>query len=675
MYYPRTHILNASRNGGASFIWSGIFAAKESLKSGFKWTLGNGTDICVKTDPWIRGKEGFLFDPGYDIDNSMKVAYLFKRNSLEWDKDKINSLFNKEDAAAILNMRIPQHNSADKMAWVHSTDGKYTVKTGYRMWQESYDNQVATGSSNGWKRIWKLQVPSKVKFFLWRFCRNNIPVRSVLKRKCRMVPLPDLQFDMGEVEDATIWLLEQLATENNDKLVKVVMTLWAIWFFRNKKVWDNKIVTPDFAVNWSLKQLQEWKIAVSKVIDSSERPTTVTRREGTKWTHLEQGKLKVNVDASIEQGSSCYSIGMILRDHTGGFLEGKTMKFSRMATVIEAEASVIEEALEWIVSKGVTEVLVESDSQLAVQAINGNASFQLEVGHSIDTYNEESICSFLAAHVEVSDFGHLRLPEDFKSVCGGRIPTSLKIYCKTHKWRARYDSEIGKICGLARFMEFYEITIYTLVLFDYHGDGVFNVKIYKEAAIGINYPMIEPNEWMLNKPEWKDEEFMVVYGNIQFQKSVAMLVYDNFLNKTEAYRISVNSADLQGDGIDLTMKSGMENFYKNFKHENSVSLRMHNDIENMNNVNVCIYKHDVYEKDLDRGNLFAPKSFLKIISKDTLACGGFILPKQDKSVLNWKSVLILKSELKWSELKLSGDIYQEIISGLKGDFQIRKATD
>ncbi|KAL8117053.1 hypothetical protein AgCh_023295 [Apium graveolens] len=46
-----------------------------------------------------------------------------------------------------------------------------------------------------------------------------------------------------------------------------------------------------------------------------------------------------------------------------------------------------------------------------------------------------------------------------------------------------------------------------------------------------------------------------------------------------------------------------------------------------------------------------------------------ILIKQDKSVLNWKSALILKSELKLSELKLSGDIYQKIISGLKETFK------
>ncbi|KAL8104380.1 hypothetical protein AgCh_028549 [Apium graveolens] len=50
------------------------------------------------------------------------------------------------------------------------------------------------------------------------------------------------------------------------------------------------------------------------------------------------------------------------------------------------------------------------------------------------------------------------------------------------------------------------------------------------------------------------------------------------------------------------------------------------------------------------------------------------LDKQDKSGLNWKSVLILKSELKISELKLSElkiseDIYQKIISGLKKTFR------
>lgn len=158
-----------------------------------------------------------------------------------------------------------------------------------------------------------------------------------------------LQFDMWEVEDATVWLLEKLATENNDNLIKIAMTPWVIWFFCNKEVWDNKTVTPNFAPDWSLKQLLEWRIEVSQVNGPKQHPAITIRKEATKWVRPEQRKLKVNVDASIVQGSSFYSVGMIHRDHTGGFLEGKTMKFTRMLSVMEAEASAIEEKLKWTV--------------------------------------------------------------------------------------------------------------------------------------------------------------------------------------------------------------------------------------------------------------------------------------------------------------------------------------
>lgn len=58
------------------------------------------------------------------------------------------------------------------------------------------------------------------------------------------------------------------------------------------------------------------------------------------------------------------------------------MKFNRVVSVMEAETTTIEEALKWIASKGIKDVCVESDSLLAVQAINGSISFQQ--GHSID---------------------------------------------------------------------------------------------------------------------------------------------------------------------------------------------------------------------------------------------------------------------------------------------------
>lgn len=50
-YFPHSNLLRASRGGGSSFIWSGIWQAKEALAKGFRWVLGDGSDIDAHCDP------------------------------------------------------------------------------------------------------------------------------------------------------------------------------------------------------------------------------------------------------------------------------------------------------------------------------------------------------------------------------------------------------------------------------------------------------------------------------------------------------------------------------------------------------------------------------------------------------------------------------------------------
>lgn len=70
-------------------------------------------------------------------------------------------------------------------------------------------------------------------------------------------------------------------------------------------------------------------------------------------------------------------------------------------------------------SQGVRNVLVESDSQLAVQAINGNATFQLEISHSID------VCrSTLAVRKDIC-VRHVRRLANRGAHCMARIPCEL----------------------------------------------------------------------------------------------------------------------------------------------------------------------------------------------------------------------------------------------------------
>lgn len=63
-YYPNQHILQSSRGGGPSYVWSGIWEAKELLSKGFRWVLGDGETIYAHKDPWLRWKENYCVN-GY----------------------------------------------------------------------------------------------------------------------------------------------------------------------------------------------------------------------------------------------------------------------------------------------------------------------------------------------------------------------------------------------------------------------------------------------------------------------------------------------------------------------------------------------------------------------------------------------------------------------------------
>ncbi|KAL0011890.1 hypothetical protein SO802_006998 [Lithocarpus litseifolius] len=65
--------------------------------------------------------------------------------------------------------------------------GKYSCKSGYRFLKMEEEEEGSEVAQNGdkvfWHSIWGLQVPNKIKNFLWRACREAIPTKANLERR------------------------------------------------------------------------------------------------------------------------------------------------------------------------------------------------------------------------------------------------------------------------------------------------------------------------------------------------------------------------------------------------------------------------------------------------------------------------------------------------------------
>lgn len=128
-YFPNDHVFLAKRGGGDSFIWSGIWKAKEKLKDGFRWVFGNGDDIRAFSDLWLWLKEGYHVDPSYrNANREEKVSDLFLPGTKSWDENKVRESFDQYDAQLILSTHILQNNVKDRVAWSNLTNGSIVLK-------------------------------------------------------------------------------------------------------------------------------------------------------------------------------------------------------------------------------------------------------------------------------------------------------------------------------------------------------------------------------------------------------------------------------------------------------------------------------------------------------------------------------------------------------------------
>lgn len=226
----------------------------------------------IRNDRWLkRGLIGGLANRNDPI----MVSELINFEEEKWDLLKLEDTFDDQTIQEILTIQVRPKSVVDKLCWIGTKLGNYTVKNGYNMLRKSLEGEhnsgIATSSfqtpKSLWTANWNMQNSPKVKYFTWSLCQNAIASKENLwKRKIipdPMCPICNLEMESVEhifllcswtqgiwshpnlniqvnhqgISQFEVWLMQFAEKKTNLPPIEVVAsTLWSIWKSRNNLV-------------------------------------------------------------------------------------------------------------------------------------------------------------------------------------------------------------------------------------------------------------------------------------------------------------------------------------------------------------------------------------------------------------------------------------------------------
>ncbi|KAL5792899.1 hypothetical protein ACOSP7_001493 [Xanthoceras sorbifolium] len=259
-----------------------------------------------------------------------------------------------------------------------------------------------------WKRfLWGLNIPAKVRMFVWRACRNLLPTRSLLA--ARRVPVgAGCPLCDAAVESVlhSLWLCRSLVESKAavpflaslrlpaagsfldfilacfssllvHEMELLLVLLWRFWFRRNLAVHSAPLLSVEATVGWSERFLVDFQAAVAV---PSVRCELVVER----WLAPSPGWVKINSDVAVDVRGRRLGFGVVIRDCSGKVLVSYTSLLLGLFSSDIGEALAILLGLRLAIDMGLSTVCVESDAASVVKQLSSRVTSCSDIGLILD---------------------------------------------------------------------------------------------------------------------------------------------------------------------------------------------------------------------------------------------------------------------------------------------------
>ncbi|KAH9742605.1 hypothetical protein KPL70_003002 [Citrus sinensis] len=317
------------------------------------------------------------------------------------------------DADIIKSIPLPRTPQEDEIIWHYDRKGLYSVKSGYQLALKIKFPEPPTGSagaSQGWQNIWKLNLPGKIKNFVWKAAKNLLPTAENLwRRKILQEPIctickagrEDIFHALMECNLARkIWRCTNLEaavqTVRREDMLSTMHSLmrkgakseidyvasiwWATWHARNKLLFEGKKPDPMETVARAKAILDAYQ---SMQFKEQESPRSIKEKKMQRWNPPPSTKLKINVDTAVHAESQMTGLGAVIRNSQGQVVVVAVKSITFQGDVLIAEAKAVQWGMEGATKASFTNVIVETDCSMVADLANNKVSNKTEIWWTI----------------------------------------------------------------------------------------------------------------------------------------------------------------------------------------------------------------------------------------------------------------------------------------------------
>ena len=138
--------------------------------------MRDGSSIGISSHKWLPRPPQFL----EGANTCLKVRDLVSEKTNQWNRSLLAAMFTQSTVNDILRCKRGDLNSRDSLKWKENKNQVFSVIKTYQVALRL--NKPPTGEhsldaqdQHMWKKVWSLNIPPKVRTFMWRACLDVPP--------------------------------------------------------------------------------------------------------------------------------------------------------------------------------------------------------------------------------------------------------------------------------------------------------------------------------------------------------------------------------------------------------------------------------------------------------------------------------------------------------------------